>query len=134
MAMNIHDRPELYREIARVMKPGAMLCIYDVMRKNAAALDFPLPWAETEETSFLTTPDEMLVLLDGAGFDIDAVEDRTEIALEFFKINLAASKNGPPPLGVHLVLGAGASGKFKNMLSNIDAGRLSPASMTVTRR
>ena len=34
VAMNIPERAALYSEIARVMKPGATLCIYDVMKKK----------------------------------------------------------------------------------------------------
>jgi SAM-dependent methyltransferase len=32
VAMNIKDRPALYREVARVLKPGALFCSYDVMK------------------------------------------------------------------------------------------------------
>ncbi len=133
VAMNIAQRIELYEEIFRVMKPGAMLCIYDVMKNNDDDLDFPLPWAATQEISFLTTPDEMIVLLNDAGFDVGEVEDRTEFAKEFFKNNLAAAKNKPPPVGIHLVVGADPTEKFKSMLCNIEAGRISPVVMTVTR-
>lgn len=133
VAMNISQRTELYKEIFRVLKPGAMLCIYDVMKNNDDDLDFPLPWAATRETSFLTTLDEMIVLLNAAGFDVREVEDRTGFAKEFFKNNLADVKNGPPPLGIHLVVGADPTEKFQNMLRNIEAGRISPVVMTVTR-
>jgi len=54
----------------------------------------------------------MIVLLSDAGFDIQEVEDRTEFAKEFFKNNLAAAKNDPPPLGFHLVVGADPTEKF----------------------
>jgi len=134
VAMNIAQRIELYEEIFRVMKPGATLCIYDVMKKNDDDLVFPLPWAATQETSFLTTPDEMIDLLNDAGFDVQEVEDRTEFAKDFFKNNFAADNNGPPPLGIHLVVGADPTEKFQNLLRNIEAGRISPVVMTVTRR
>ncbi len=133
VAMNIEQRVELYKGISRVMKPGAILCIYDVMKGKDQPLDYPLPWAATPETSFLTTPDEIFVLLGDAGFDVDEVEDRTEFAKEFFKNNLAAAKNRLPPLGIHLVFGADLTKKFQNMLRNIEAGRISPVVMTVIR-
>ena len=59
VAMNIPDRAGLYSEIARVLKPGATFCVYDVMKKTDAPVVYPTPWAETAETSHLTTPDEM---------------------------------------------------------------------------
>ncbi len=133
VAMNIRDRETLYKEIARVMKSGATLCIYDLMKKNDEDLTFPLPWAETPETSHLTTPDEMKTLLGDAGFEIGEVEDRTEPAIDFFKQSFAASSDGPPPLGPHIVIGASASEKFKNVLDNIEKGRIAPVVMMAVK-
>lgn len=135
VAMNIPDRAALYRETARVMKPGATLCIYDVMAGNGESLAFPLPWAETAETSHLTTPEETQAHLADAGFEIDDVDDRTEFALDFFRQSLAAAAaaGGPPPLGVHLVMGVSAPEKFRNVLANIESGRIVPVQMTARR-
>ena len=126
VAMNIPGRAALYGEIARVLKPGAVLCIFDVMKKNDEALTFPLPWAQTAETSHLTTPEETATLLADAGFELRGVEDRTAFALEFFSQLSAAAVDGPPPLGVHLVMGADAPEKLKNIRGNIEQGRYCP--------
>jgi ubiquinone/menaquinone biosynthesis C-methylase UbiE len=137
VAMNIPERAALYAEIARVMKPGAAFCIYDVMKAGAGEPTFPLPWAETPETSHLTTADEMRALLDAAGFDVGEVEDRSESARGFFQRTIAAvagTEGGPPPLGIHLILGASAPVKFRNMLANIEAGHIAPIQMIATRR
>ena len=133
VAMNIRDRESLYGEIARVMKSGATLCIYDVMRKSDEALTFPVPWADSNETSHLTTPEEMQVLLGGAGFEVHDVEDRTDFALEFFRQSLASAADGPPPLGIHLIMGANAPEKFRNVQINIEAGRIAPVQMIAGR-
>ncbi len=103
VAMNIPERATLYNEIARVLKPGATFCIFDVMKKSGKNLAFPVPWAQSEDTSFLTTPEEMCALLDDAGFDVREVGDRTDFALDFFRESMATVANGPPPLGIHLV-------------------------------
>jgi SAM-dependent methyltransferase len=136
VAMNIPERAALYGEIARVMKPGAALCIYDVMKAGAGEPAFPVPWAETPETSHLTSAEEMRGLLDTAGFEIGEVEDRSAFARAFFQRALAAAAaaDGPPPLGIHLILGAGAPEKFRNMLANIEAGHIAPVQMIATRR
>ncbi len=134
VAMNIRDRAGLYGEIARVMKPGARLCIYDVMKKNADDITYPVPWAETAESSYLTTPDEMRTLLGEAGFEVMEVEDRTDFAIEFFQQSLAAAANGPLPLGLHLVMGASAPEKFKNLLANVENGRVAPAQIIASRK
>jgi len=137
VAMNIPDRTALYAEIARVVKPGATFCIYDVMKGGDGEPTFPVPWAETPETSHLTTADEMRALLDGAGFDVGEVEDRSDFSRTFFQRALATAagtQEGPPPLGIHLILGASAPVKFRNMLANIEAGHIAPIQMIATRR
>ncbi len=133
VAMNIPERATLYREIARVMKPGATLCIYDVMKKSDESFSFPVPWAESAVTSHLTTPEEMCTLLDDAGFDVREVDDRTDFALNFFKQSLAAAADGPPPLGIHLIIGSSAPEKLKNMQSNIENGCISVVQMIAGR-
>ena len=136
VAMNIPERPALYGEIARVMKPGAVLCIYDVMKTGEGEIAFPVPWAETPATSHLTTTEEMRALLDAAGFELREVENRRDFARAFFQdaAAAAATSGGPPPLGTHLILGANAPEKFRNMLNNIEAGHIAPVQMIATRR
>lgn len=82
-AMNIHDKSALYGETARVLKSGAVFGIYDTLLMNPAyPLAFPLPWADTPASSFLTTPDELEQYLKDAGFTITAIEDRKNFAIE----------------------------------------------------
>lgn len=134
VAMNIADRAALYGEIARVVKPGAVLALFDIMRKGDGDLTYPVPWAVSHETSYLTTPDEMLALLEAAGFEVGDVEDRTAFALDFFRQRFAAAKDGPQPLGLHLVLGASGPEKLKNVFDNIEAGRIAPVQMIARRK
>ncbi|NQU59564.1 MAG: methyltransferase domain-containing protein [Rhodospirillales bacterium] len=135
VAMNIPDREGLYGEIARVLAPGGVLCIYDVMKKSDEPLSFPVPWSETPDTSHLTTPDEMLVLLTSAGFEVEYVEDRTNAAIEIFKQSEAAAANdGLPLLGVHLIMGPTAPQKFKNTRENIENGLIGPVLMVARRK
>jgi SAM-dependent methyltransferase len=133
MAMNIKDRGGLYREVARVLKPRATFCIYDVMKGETDTVRYPVPWAETPETSHLTTPPEMQMLLRAAGFDVSEVEDRTQFALDFFRQSLAASTAGAPPLGLHIMMGASTREKFRNMLANVESGAIAPTLMIARR-
>ncbi len=129
VAMNISDRAALYAEIARVLKPGATLCIYDVMKMSDDDITFPVPWAQTSQTSHLTTPDEMQVLLSNAGFEISDVEERTKFAIEFFRQRLISPDRETPPLGTQLIMGADTSNKFKNVQNNIERGCIAPVQM-----
>ncbi len=66
---------------------------------------YPTPWANDASTSFLATPDEMRRLLEAAGLRIESWRDTTAAGHAFFEAGLAkAAAEGPPPLGIHLLL------------------------------
>ena len=134
VAMNIADRPKLYAETARVLKPGAIFAIYDVMKKGDAPLEFPVPWSETPNTSHLTTPDEMEALLMDAGFEILGVEDRTEFAREIIKKAMALAAKSAQPTGVHAIMGKSGAEKVKNLRGNVERGVIAPVLMITRRR
>jgi len=129
VAMNIPERERLYAETARVLKPGQLFCVYDVMGSDDDPFAYPVPWADTAATSHLTSVQEMRDLLAAAGFSIEHEEDRHQFALDFFRERLAAAKDGPPPLGLHIVMGEKARPKFENILANIERGCVSPVVM-----
>lgn len=132
-AMNIPDRPALYAEIARVLKSGAPLCIYDVMRLCEGEIAFPVPWADTPATSHLTTPDEMRDLLNTAGFTVSGVEERRQFAIDFFR-QIMPSGGGKNSSSIPLPQrGAAMAEKFKNVQINIEKGFLSPVQMMVRK-
>lgn len=83
VGMNIQDKAALYSETARVLKSGGVFGVYDTLLLNPAyPLAFPLPWADTTASSFLTTPDELEQYLKDAGFAITEIEDRKDFAIE----------------------------------------------------
>ncbi|CDX39830.1 Methyltransferase type 11 [Mesorhizobium plurifarium] len=136
VAMNIADRPRLYAEVARVLRPEGTFAIYDVLKGPHDGLLFPLPWAETEKTSFLVTAGEMRDLLDNAGFDIIHEEDRREIALKHHRDRLAAQSaaGGPPRLGLHLLQGQTAKVKSHNMVTMLEAHQITLTAIIARRR
>jgi SAM-dependent methyltransferase len=134
VAMNIKDRPALYREAARVLKREATFSVYDVMRGTRDGVRYPTPWADTPATSHLTSPDEMQALLEEAGFSVVEVEDRTAQGIAFFRQRLAPSPGGPPPVGLHLLLGPEARTKFENVLKGLEEGALAPVIMIARLR
>ena len=50
VAMNIADRPRLYAEIRRVLKPRGKFATYDVVRAGGGPI-YPVPWAMTPARS-----------------------------------------------------------------------------------
>ena len=132
-AMNIADRGRLYRDIARVIKPGGTLCIYDVMQQGQGRLRFPVPWATSEEISHLMTPEALLVHLQENGFRIVYVENRTDFALEFFATAMAVADDATRSPGIHLVMGDSAKEKFQNTLDGLQRGYIAPVLVIAER-
>ena len=140
VAMNIEGRAGLYGEVARVLRPGAGFCVYDVMRgpgpggAAGVAVRYPQPWADSATTSHLTTSAETEQLLTGAGFEVSEIDDRTDFGIEFFRQRLAVPEDQVPPLGLHLIVGPGMRGKFENLLSGLEDGSLKAVVMMAKRR
>jgi ubiquinone/menaquinone biosynthesis C-methylase UbiE len=131
VGMNIADKDGLAREAARVLKPGGVFAIYDVMQVGDDDLIFPVPWASDPSGSALAKPSAYREALKGAGFALESEQDRTGFAKEFFAA-LAASQTaaaGPPPLGLHLVMGPETKTMVANMVQNIADGRIAPIEM-----
>ncbi|HLG83504.1 MAG TPA: methyltransferase domain-containing protein [Bradyrhizobium sp.] len=121
VAMNIADRPQLYREIRRVLKPGGRFATFDVVAVSAEP-HFPVPWARTAETSFLLTANATREAVERAGFRTRISKDDTETAKAWFA-RLRAS--GPPPapnLGV--VMGPDFAELSANLARNLMEGRI----------
>lgn len=125
VAMNIPDKPRLYQEMHRVLKPGGTLAIYDILEGPRGDVLFPVPWARTPDTSFLVQPNELRSLLERAGFTISAWHDSTEAACAWFT-SLAEKirKEGLPPLGFHLLLGSDFQTMAQNQGRNLQEGRI----------
>jgi MPBQ/MSBQ methyltransferase len=134
VAMNIPDKPKLYEEMYRVLKPGGTLAIYDVLAGPSGPVLFPVPWARTPESSFLATPDELRSLLEEAGFSITAWSDTTDAARAWF-VALAEKirKEGVAPLGFHVLLGSDFPAMAQNQRRNLEEGRIVLAQIVARR-
>lgn len=127
VGMNIADKRKLFSEIARKLKPGGLLATYDVMRTGPHELDYPVAWARDESTSFVAPIEEYRTAMEDAGMSVIAEAPQKELGLEFFaKMKARMGVGGPPPLGLHLVMGKDAGVKAANMAGNIAKGAIAP--------
>jgi sarcosine/dimethylglycine N-methyltransferase len=121
VVMNIQDRERLYREFRRMLRPGGKLAFYDVLATDAnLELHFPVPWAESSDTSFLFTLDKTSSVLVTAGFSITTWNDITIEALKWF------GQQRPPTQGFSLgvVMGSRFGEMSANLARNIREGRV----------
>lgn len=125
VAMNIPDKPLLYKEMHRVLKPGGTLAVYDVLAGPSGPVLFPVPWASTPEASFLVQPDDLRRLLEDAGFTISDWIDTTEAARTWFAALVEKiQREGFPSLGFHVLLGADFQAMAQNQGRNLQEGRI----------
>lgn len=136
VGMNIEDKERLATEVARVLRPNSVFGIYDVMRIGPGDLTYPVPWAATADLSAVAEPNRYKNALERAGFAITAERNRRDFALEFFADLRArtAAAGGPPPLGLHVLMGKTTPEKVQNMIDNISKGRIAPVELIAHKR
>jgi ubiquinone/menaquinone biosynthesis C-methylase UbiE len=99
-AMNIADRPALYGEIRRLLRPEGQYVFQEVLAGDGGPAYYPTNWASSAAESFLQSPEAVLRLLLDAGFRVLFWEDETEASRETRRQEQqerAASVGGTPP-------------------------------------
>lgn len=130
VGMNITDKRALFADVARVLKPGAVFGVYDVMRIGNGPLAYPVPWASSPDTCALAEPDAYRTALSANGLSLEEEVDRRDFAVEFFAAMKArVAEHGPPPLGLHVLLGETRADKLANVSDALNAGRMAPVEM-----
>ncbi|WP_095202092.1 class I SAM-dependent methyltransferase [Mesorhizobium carmichaelinearum] len=134
VGMNLSDKKKLMSEAARVLKPGGVFAVYDVMRLKAGALTYPVPWASNETMSFVATPDDYRSAATACGFSVVAERQRGAFAVEFFaairaRMAAAQAEGKKPAPGVGLVMGEDARTKIANITAALEGGILAPVEL-----
>ncbi|HTQ61251.1 MAG TPA: methyltransferase domain-containing protein [Candidatus Solibacter sp.] len=125
VGMNLADKGGAFREVGRVLKPGARFTIFDLVRAKEGALRFPLPWATGEETSFVAEAKEYRRALESAGFEVVTEKSHLPFAIEFTsRMAARIRESGPPALGLHILMGEKTGMMLKNVLDGMVEGVL----------
>ncbi|WP_454848022.1 class I SAM-dependent methyltransferase [Rhizobium binxianense] len=127
VGMNIEDKARLFAEVRRVLRPGRLFGVYDIMHAGAGEIVYPVPWAASKATSFVESPDTYRRLISAAGFAIELENDRSAMALALGReMREAAARDGVPPLGLHIVMGPATAERLGNVMGALQAGVIAP--------
>lgn len=123
--MNIENKAQFYSEIKRVSKPGGLFLYYDIFEKNGEGIDFPVPWADDNSISFLFNTRKLDEELGQLGMEKIQSKDQTKKGIEFFEAIISQLDiNGPPKIGLHLLMGDSAREKLGNVLKALKEGKI----------
>ena len=126
VVMNIDDREKVYREIARVLRPGGRFGFYDVLAAEGGEPPiYPTPWAATREASFLRTEALTRQALAQAGLTVEVWNDVTDKAQGWFAQQRAGfSPVANPAPSLVTVMGPRFGEMAANIARNLAEGRV----------
>ncbi len=126
-SMNIADKAGLYREIARVVRPGGRFAFFDMLAGPNQPIHFPVPWAADPSFSFLASPAETRALIAEVGF-----HETTWLTGDALQEALARSdppaddQSADPPLDSGLLNGSQSVQMGANVARNLMVARIVP--------
>ena len=133
--MNIEHKDALFSQVRRVLKPGGFFAFETLLAGRAGALHFPVFWASSPKLNHLVTIEDMQTLLSRAGLVKVAWEDMTKQIIHAGRKRLAAfEREGPPPLGLGVIVPQDVTVKMRNSLKNTEEGRTVAVQAIYARR
>lgn len=129
VGMNIADKDALAAQLARVVRPGGVVAVYDIMRVGDGEITYPVPWASAPSTSFPAAPEDYRAALVRAGLEPGDAVDR----LGLVRDALHAAAERPPPVNLANLMGDDWTTMFGNLRAAVDRGVVSPTQILAHR-
>ena len=119
--MNIENKHRVFQEAHRVLRSNGILALEALMAGSREETQFPVFWADSPAVSFLSTSDGFRQMMAEIGFGELVWNDVTQQAIEGGRQQQAASRDGPPPVGLH-ILYSDVTRKAENTLRGLENG------------
>ena len=127
VGMNIVDKKKLFAEIARVLRQGGTLAVFDFMRIGPGDFPFPVPWAASDAESFVTTIEDYRLALNAAEFEVTAERSRREFGIDFLeRMRKRVAESGGTALGPQVLMGPDGPVKMRHVMEAMQRGVLAP--------
>ncbi|MCC7276135.1 MAG: class I SAM-dependent methyltransferase [Alphaproteobacteria bacterium] len=134
VVMNIADKAAFYREAFRVLRPGGVLALSNIVAGPGGPPIFPVPWAASPETSFLATVDETRGQIAAAGFEILSFRETWgEVVEQQRAFRRRLETEGFPALGVHVLIGDRMREYQRNSIRSMEERRAEPIEVLARR-
>jgi len=125
--MNVDDKDAAFGEFMRILKPGGMMILHEIVQGANEPIHLPVPWASHAATSVLEPWPAMEALILKNGFTCRFAKDRTDQAKKWWyrvKSALGKSTGTPSPLGPHIIFGDNGKSFGNTMSANLDEDRI----------
>ncbi len=105
------------------------------MRLSEGELRYPVPWALSEETSFVEPMETYRAALEVAGFEVENERPLGAFAIEMTERGMQEmAKAGPPVVGLQLLMGEKTPVMVGNLLGMMKEGLLEPVELVARRK
>lgn len=122
--MNIPDKKKFYSEINRVLKVEGYFLFHDILKKGDGEINYPMPWASSENLSYLFKAEEMDNLLRELGLVKEQFTNQTQAGIDFFEaLVLKLKEFGPPKIGLNVLMGETTKPKLMNLLTHLKTSK-----------
>ncbi|GAA1498190.1 class I SAM-dependent methyltransferase [Paeniglutamicibacter kerguelensis] len=131
VGMNLADKAAVFAEVHRLLRPGGVFGIYDLMGTNT--LDYPMPWADDAQSSYVESDEAYRNHLRTAGFIVTEDNDRSATALKLMAEQGSAQRENPRPLGAPILLAGDPEDRIGNAVKAMKSGAIAPRLLIAVR-